>query len=123
MAMTDQIRLAGMAFYGYHGVAEEEQRLGQRFVIDLELTADLAPGGQSDDLALTVDYRPIYEATRAIVEGPPCRLLETVVERIAAAALASHPALQAVAVTIHKPGAPVPGAATIGVSLRIERQR
>lgn len=33
----DTITLTGMSFYGYHGVMPEEQRMGQRFYIDLEL--------------------------------------------------------------------------------------
>jgi dihydroneopterin aldolase len=121
--MADLLRLTGMTFYGYHGVTAEERRLGQRFVVDLELAVDLAPAAQADDLALTVDYRPIYERLRALVEGPPCRLLETLAERVAAVALAAHPAVQAVVATVHKPGAPIPGAATLDVSVRVERRR
>lgn len=121
--MADLLRLTGMAFYGYHGVADEERHLGQRFVVDLELAIDLAPAAQADDLALAVDYRTIYERVRAIIEGPSCRLLETLAERVAAAALAAHPAVQAAVATVHKLAAPIPGAATIDVSARVERRR
>ncbi len=39
----DVIRLHNMPFYGRHGVNPEEQTLGQRFEIDVELWA--APKG------------------------------------------------------------------------------
>ena len=37
----DRIILEGMEFYAYHGAMPEENRLGQRFVVDLILTLDL----------------------------------------------------------------------------------
>lgn len=40
----DKMFVNGMRFYGYHGVFEEENRLGQRFNIDLMCELDLATG-------------------------------------------------------------------------------
>ena len=34
----DKIILKGIRFHGYHGVAEAERQLGQKYEIDLELT-------------------------------------------------------------------------------------
>ena len=34
----DKIILKGIQFHGYHGVAEAERQLGQKYEIDLELT-------------------------------------------------------------------------------------
>ena len=39
--LLDKIHIEGMTFYGTHGVLPEENRLGQRFLIDLELGLDL----------------------------------------------------------------------------------
>lgn len=36
----DKVFFRGMQFYAYHGVYPEENRLGQRFIIDLELGLD-----------------------------------------------------------------------------------
>ena len=73
---ADRMLLHGMVFYGYHGVSPEEQRLGQRFVVDVELEADLSKSGDSDDLADTIDYGKVYETVAPIVQGAPYRLLE-----------------------------------------------
>lgn len=57
----DTILLKGLVFHGYHGVLEEERRLGQKFVVDIEASADLARAGQTDDLADTVNYAAVYQ--------------------------------------------------------------
>jgi dihydroneopterin aldolase len=41
----DRILLRGLVFYGYHGVNPEEQKLGQRFRVDITLWADPQPAG------------------------------------------------------------------------------
>ncbi len=42
-----------MEFYGYHGVFAEENKLGQRFRVDLTASLDLSKAGQTDDLNAT----------------------------------------------------------------------
>ena len=59
---------------------------------------------------------------RAVVEGEPCDLIEAVAERIARALLAAYAPLARVAVTVHKPAAPIAGRFR-DVSVRIERAR
>lgn len=45
-----------MEFYGYHGVFPEENKLGQRFKVDLTVELDLKRAGESDDLEYSVNY-------------------------------------------------------------------
>lgn len=103
----DRVLLSGLEFYGYHGVVPEENTLGQRFLVDIEMTADLREAARTDDLAKTVDYVTIYREARRIVEGPPCKLIETVAERIADCALADQRVLR-VRVRVRKPDVPIP---------------
>ncbi len=119
----DAIVLQGMVFYGHHGVHPEEQRLGQRFVVDVEARGDLRPAGQSDDPARTVSYSDLYRLAREIVEGPPRRLIETLAEEIATGVLARFPAVGSVTVTVWKPGAPIAGSVLERVGVRITRER
>ena len=37
----DKLVLRGLKFHGYHGVKEEEKKLGQKFVIDIDAWMDL----------------------------------------------------------------------------------
>ena len=66
--MNDAIFITGLLIHARHGVMDHEEKVGQRFAIDLELTLDLAPAGRSDKLADTVSYASIVEvATRAFI--------------------------------------------------------
>jgi dihydroneopterin aldolase len=106
--MADRILIAGMRFFGYHGALAAERERGQEFVVDVEVEADLRAAGRSDDLADTVDYRPIYAAAREVVEGPARQLLEAVAEEIAARVLRLD-GVQAVTVRVRKPAVRLPG--------------
>lgn len=105
-AVSDRVRLVGIRGVGYHGVFEEERRDGQMFVVDVELTAELSTAGASDDLADTVDYGAIAAAVLTRIEGEPHQLIERVADLIAGDVL-THPRVDAVTVTVHKPQAPV----------------
>lgn len=104
----DKIILAGMEFYGYHGVLPQEQTLGQKFTVDVELSLELGQAGNSDDPEDTVDYAGIFNIVRAIIEGRPRRLLESVAEAIADSVL-NHFPVKEVLVRVKKPHAPLPG--------------
>ena len=64
----DLIRLCNMQFYGRHGVNPEEQVLGQRFEVDVDLRVDTRPAALQDDLRLTINYAQVYKAVKQIVE-------------------------------------------------------
>ena len=44
---------------------------------------NLEEAGQSDKVIDTVHYGEVFEDVKAIVEGPPCNLIEHLAERIA----------------------------------------
>ncbi|HVM31483.1 MAG TPA: dihydroneopterin aldolase [Candidatus Limnocylindrales bacterium] len=120
--MTDRIFLHGMAFVGRHGVTEDERVEPQQIEVDLEARLDLRAAGAGDDLGRTVDYGALFEIARLVVEEHSFRLLEAIAESIAAAALEAHPRIEAVSVTVRKPGVPIEGVLEqAGVS--VERRR
>ncbi len=82
--MSDKVFVSGISFYGHHGAREEERILGQRFLVDVELTLDLRPAGGSDDLALTVDYADVVKRVTAIGRTRRFYLLEALAEATAA---------------------------------------
>ena len=120
---SDEVFLEGLRFYGYHGVNSEERALGQRFVVDVHLAVDLRQAGRSDDLGDTVNYSAVAKRVRAIVEGPPRELIETVGEEIATALLAEHPLARSVTVTLRKPEAALKGIIMDAAGVRIRRSR
>ncbi len=121
--MADEIRIEGMRFYGYHGVNPEEQVLGQRFVVDLVITAELAEAGRSDDLTKTISYSDAFRRVRAIVEERRFDLLEALGEAICADILVAFPLADAVGVTVRKPGVAIKGAILEAAAVTIRRAR
>lgn len=116
----DYIHLNEMAFYGYHGALEEENRLGQRFRVTVSLAIDLHQAGETDDLSKTVNYAEVFELCKEIVEGPPVKLIETVAERIARKTLEAYAdKVQGVRVQLIKPDPPIAGHyASVAVDIR-----
>lgn len=120
--MKDKIILKGMQFFGYHGVLEEERRLGQRFTVDMELVLDLQPAGQQDDLTLSISYAEVFKTVEAVVTGQPFRLLEALAESISQRVLEQYQPVTEVLVKVEKPGAPIPGNFAY-MAVEITRQR
>jgi 7,8-dihydroneopterin aldolase/epimerase/oxygenase len=121
--MSDRVVLAGMVFLARHGVNDWEKIEPQRFEVDVELALDVEPAAAADELAKTVDYRAVYEATRRVVEDNTFELIETLAEAIAREALNAGAAAHEVVVRVRKPdvelGGPVEYA---GVEIRRRRE-
>ncbi|MSQ23341.1 MAG: dihydroneopterin aldolase [Chloroflexi bacterium] len=121
--MTDVIRLNRMSFFGHHGVLPEEQKLGQRYEVDLEVRSDLQAAGLTDDLDATLNYSELYRTTESIIVGSPRRLIEALAERIATAVLERFGSAQSVVVRVRKLHPPIEGAFLESSEVEIERWR
>ena len=104
----DRIALRGMKFFGYHGVLSEENRLGQVFIVDIDLYADLSKAGKSDQVEDTINYAEVYARIKSIVQGEKYQLIERLAEKIAENVLDEF-SCEALLVTVHKPQAPIQG--------------
>ncbi len=105
--MSDTIFLTGLLIHAHHGVMAHEKKVGQRFVIDLELAIDLAQATRSDKLADTVSYSAIVEAATSAFTARSFRLVEAAAGAVADAVLAAFPRVASVRVSVHKPHAPI----------------
>ncbi len=105
--MSDRIALRGLRVHAFHGVFPSEATSGQEFVIDLELETDLSAALRSDELEDTIDYSTLAADVAARVTGERWNLIESVAGRVAELVL-DIDRVTAVAVTIHKPHAPMP---------------
>ena len=105
--MNNQIILAEIHGFGFHGVLEHERSDGQDFFVDIVLNLDLTAAAKSDDIADTVNYAEIVEFTVAEITGDPVNLIESLAVRIAEGILNKFLKVDVVTVTVHKPQAPV----------------
>ncbi|CAA2106191.1 Dihydroneopterin aldolase [Methylobacterium bullatum] len=120
--MTDRILVERIAVFAYHGLLEEEARIGQRFYISLDCRIDLRPAGLSDDMAKTVSYADLTEIVVRIATTRRFALIEALAEAIAAEILDRFEGVDSIVVRVDKPSAPVP-AVIDGVAISILRSR
>ncbi|MGE6756172.1 dihydroneopterin aldolase [Rossellomorea sp. NPDC071047] len=118
----DKILLNEMEFYGYHGVFQEENKLGQRFRVSVELHLDLKKSGRSDHLEDSVNYAEIYNITKSVVCGEPKNLVEAVAEEISSRILETFKVVESCKITLIKPDPPIPGHYQ-SVAVEINRSR
>lgn len=76
--MEYRIVLTRMEFRALHGCYELEQKVGNRFTVDLELTAELGDAAAADDVRKTVNYLTVYEVVRMQM-----RITQHTIERVA----------------------------------------
>jgi len=109
MAAEYRISLENIRLYGYHGASQNERELGQRFEIDVEITADLTDAVETDDMRRTVNYEEVYRLVESEVVGERYHLLEAMANKICRDVLKQFGASRVV-VRIRKPSVPIAGA-------------
>lgn len=116
--MSDRIFVSGLVLHAYHGVGDDEGRIGQQFLVDLMLELDLAAAARSDKLVDTISYADIIQVASQAFRTKRFRLVEAAAGAVADAVLASFPRIGRLTVTVHKPHAPIAAVfADVGVTL------
>ena len=76
--MLYDIELTRMEFRAFHGCYDLEQKVGNRFTVDLVITAELGDAAERDDVTRTVNYLTVYELVRSQM-----RITQRTIERVA----------------------------------------
>jgi len=79
--MVGVIELKGMEFYSYHGCFDEEQLIGNRFIVDMSVWVDIDKAAASDNITDAIDYQKLYLIVREEM-AQKSKLLESVATRI-----------------------------------------
>jgi len=116
------IDIAGLVIFAKHGVLEEEARIGQRFILDIRLEADVAEAVKHDRLADTVDYGEVIAVTESVFRDKRFYLIEAAAAHVASGILAHFPAVKSARVTVKKPSAPI-SAVFDYVATTVEKKR
>lgn len=102
-----RIEVKGIRVYAHHGCLEEESIIGQEFVVDVIVGADIRPSATQDELELTVDYCDITEVVKEEM-SIRAKLIEVKAVNIARR-VKSMPHVDTVEVRITKPKPPIAG--------------
>jgi FolB domain-containing protein len=115
----DQIIIRDLLAHGVIGVSEQEREKAQDILINLTLTVDLRPAGESDDIHDTVSYSDVARKALALAESAHRYTVEALAADLANLCLA-EPGVQKVRVRVEKPDVL---SFTRSVGVEIERTR
>lgn len=103
----DEIRISNLEVFCHHGVYEEENTLGQKFLVSAILYTDTRKAGRTDSLEYSIHYGDVCHNIKRIMKERNYKLLETVAETIAERLLQQYDSLQGIWLEIKKPWAPI----------------
>jgi dihydroneopterin aldolase len=116
------IRIKNAVFYAYHGVKQDEQNLGGKFEIDVDIVCDMADAAEADSLKHTVDYEKVYNYVQNVATSRKYYLLEALGHAIAKGLLTEFEGIDEVLVKVRKPHPPVKGVVD-HIEVEISRKR
>ena len=113
------IQLEEMEFYAYHGHYKEEQIVGNRFLVDLLIEADMDTAARTDDLRDALNYQTAYEIVKQEMQKKS-HLLEHIATRIINSLYQNLKGVKKATVKVSKINPPL-GGKTRAVSVTISR--
>ncbi|MBZ4683738.1 MAG: 7,8-dihydroneopterin aldolase/epimerase/oxygenase [Fusobacteriaceae bacterium] len=117
----DKISIKNIIVYGYHGAIKEENILGQKFIIDIDIYTTLKKAGEEDTLEDTIHYGYVYNDIVEIATKNNYKLIEALGENICKNLFKKYN-MEKIIIEIKKPNAPIPGIFDY-VSITLEREK
>jgi 7,8-dihydroneopterin aldolase/epimerase/oxygenase len=94
-------------FYAYHGVKNEEQNLGGKYEIDLELYYDATHAIINDDVNLALNYEEAFFCIEEVIAGENYHLIETLAREILNMLMEKFQELHKATIRVRKMNVPV----------------
>lgn len=117
----DFITIKDLEVFANHGVFKEENALGQKFIISVEMYLDASKAAKNDDLTKSIHYGEVSKLVYDYSKNHTFKLIETLAERLAEEILLfAKDIIKSVKVEVKKPWAPV-GLPLDTVSVTVER--
>ena len=94
------IELKSISFFAFHGLYEEERKVGHEFIVDLSVQYD--PGKEMiDKIRDTINYVDLFDIVSEEMKQPR-NLLETLVMSIANKISSKYPRVREISIRIEK---------------------
>ena len=103
-----KILLENLIFHAYHGVFEEEQTIGGKFEINIELDTDFSESMETDALEGTIDYSKVYDLIAQEMDKKS-KLIEYLGKRIVDVLYTNFKEIKFIRLKISKLNPPVSG--------------
>lgn len=100
------ILLKEIRCYAYHGVAPQENLIGNEYIIDLKLKVDISKAVRTDEVGDTVNYAEVYQVIKEEM-AVPSKLLEHVSGRIIQKLLDRFPSIEGIEFRLSKRNPPM----------------
>ena len=120
--LMGKIVIEEMEFYAFHGHYQEEQIVGNRFLVDLEMDADLTAAADSDNLNDAVNYQQAYQIIKNEMRRTKSNLLENIGKRILDALYAEMEGIKKATIRIRKLNPPM-GGPIKSVGIKMSRKK
>ena len=103
---SSYILLKEIRCYAYHGVAPQENLIGNEYLIDLKLKVDISKATRTDEVADTVNYAEVHQVIKNEM-AIPSKLLEHVSGRIIQKLFDQFPCIEKIELRLSKRNPPM----------------
>jgi dihydroneopterin aldolase len=104
----DYLQLNNMQFHAFHGVYAQENKIGNTYLVDLKIGADLSKACKSDLLEDSINYASIFDEVKNCMKIS-CKLIEHLAENICERLKNSFPEIQTIEIKVTKNSPPITG--------------
>ena len=103
---SSYIFLDSIRLYAFHGVMEQERRVGGWFTVSVRVQYDISRALATDSVSDTLSYADVLQVVKREM-AVPSQLLEHVAGRIARAVINEFPGVEAVKIVLVKQNPPM----------------
>ena len=105
--MKTKLFITNLEVFAYHGLFSEENKLGQKFVFDLECSCNYTKALKSDEMTDSISYADIADEVVNVATKNTFNLLEKLAGEILKQIFIKFDSIESIKLTINKPNAPV----------------
>ena len=103
---SSYIFLKEIRCYAYHGVAPQENLIGNEYIVQLKLKVNIDQAAETDEVTDTVNYAEVYEIVKAEM-AISSKLLEHVCKRIVKSLFFKFTSVEEIEISLSKRNPPM----------------
>ena len=101
LSTKNTIKLENLTFFAFHGLNEEEIKDGQDFILNLDISYNLA--NSCDSIDSTINYIDLYKIVKSSFSEKRFNLLESLANKLIADIKSSYESIYYIKISIRKP--------------------